>query len=280
MRVCVGAAAGVVVAGLAWGFDPVAQTARDIPVIRDADVVVVGGGSAAVSAAIAAKTNGASVFLVAPRTYLGDDLAATRELWPAPAEEFLTEPLAQQVFTMKVPFTYTASLTPNAAHADPGNTRLTDGVKYDAAANSVQYDNTVQITLAFAGAGTVTQLDVYYYYRPTSNPFDTIVSAVEFSSDGVNWSSSAISPAVESLGLVGDITTYVAKVALGAGVQARYLRVSCVRGPGAVRQLLDEIVVHTSLSDPVPAPVTRATLVFTEFIMVFRASKKHHLILI
>ncbi|HHU15760.1 MAG TPA: hypothetical protein GXZ62_11315, partial [Lentisphaerae bacterium] len=34
--------------------EPVAQTARSVPVVRDADVVVVGGGSAAVAAAVAA----------------------------------------------------------------------------------------------------------------------------------------------------------------------------------------------------------------------------------
>jgi len=62
--------------------DNVFQSEREIPCVRDCDVLVVGGGGAAVAAAIAAKTNGASVFLVAPRNYLGDDIAGTRELWP------------------------------------------------------------------------------------------------------------------------------------------------------------------------------------------------------
>ncbi len=77
--------AGRVVAGVsvlwiacAQAFDPVVQSDRQIPRVRDADVVVVGGSSAAVAAALAAKTNGASVFLVAPRTSLGEDVAGTR----------------------------------------------------------------------------------------------------------------------------------------------------------------------------------------------------------
>ncbi len=44
-------------------------------VLAEADVVVVGGTSAGVSAALAAKEAGASVYLVAPRPYLGEDLA-------------------------------------------------------------------------------------------------------------------------------------------------------------------------------------------------------------
>ncbi len=110
--------AGFWVAALAWGVYPVAQSERQLPVIRDADVVVVGGGSAAVAAALAAKTNGASVFLVAPRNYLGDDLAGTRELRPAPVPEFATQPLAQKIFALRLPFTYTIS-GPRAPRSTP-----------------------------------------------------------------------------------------------------------------------------------------------------------------
>ena len=250
---------GVLVAAsvsAARGAGTVVQSAREVPVVRDADVVVVGGGSAAVAAALAAKTNGASVVLVAPRNYLGDDVAGTRELWPAPVPEFESEPLARQTFALKVPFTYAASLAPNASHLDPGNTRLSDGVKYDAINQSVQYDGDVDITLAFEGTGTVTQVDVYYYMRPTSNPFNTAVSAIEYSLDRSTWYSASISPVVEALQVSADntITTCVSRVALagGAGVRACSLRVHCDRAGGAVRQLLDEIAPHTSLSDPVP----------------------------
>ncbi len=48
---------------------------KDLSVIRNVDVVVAGGSSAAVAAAVAAKEAGASVFLAAPRPYLGEDLA-------------------------------------------------------------------------------------------------------------------------------------------------------------------------------------------------------------
>jgi hypothetical protein len=59
----------------------VTESARNIPIAAGADVVVVGGSSAAVAAAVAAAEGGAKVFLIAPRTYLGEDMAGTMRLW-------------------------------------------------------------------------------------------------------------------------------------------------------------------------------------------------------
>lgn len=61
--------------------------AAEVPVVRTADVVVVGGSSAAVSAAIAAKEAGAEVFLIAPRPYLGEDVAGTLRVVRDPGDD-------------------------------------------------------------------------------------------------------------------------------------------------------------------------------------------------
>ena len=73
----------------AWAADvpQVAESARQIPVAYDVDVVVVGGGTGAVSAAVAAAEAGAKVFLAAPHPYLGDDMTATLRLWLEPGED-------------------------------------------------------------------------------------------------------------------------------------------------------------------------------------------------
>ncbi len=60
--------------------DVVSQSARDIPLIASVDVVIVGGTTAAVSAAVEASSRGASVYLVAPKLYLGEDMCATLRL--------------------------------------------------------------------------------------------------------------------------------------------------------------------------------------------------------
>lgn len=245
-----------------WGFDPVVQTAREIPVIRDADVVVVGGGSAAVAAAIAAKTNGASVFLVAPRTYLGDDLAGTRELWSALVPEFTNHPLAQKIFTLNIPFSYTTSIAAEPAHSDNGGTRLIDGVKYNSAIGSAQFNGNVAVTIAFAGTGTVTRLDLYYYYRELGFFFNTVVAGIEYSEDGTAWIPASISVATENLTpeLPPEADdTVVARVTISGGIRAKYLRVACNLAPGVTRQLLDEVVIHTSFDDPIPGSSYSAT---------------------
>jgi flavin-dependent dehydrogenase len=53
------------------------QSEREIPVAYQVDVVVVGGSSAGVAAAVAASRKGASVFLAAQEPYLGEDLCGT-----------------------------------------------------------------------------------------------------------------------------------------------------------------------------------------------------------
>ena len=60
--------------------DTVRESARDIPVITNVDVVVVGGSAAGVAAAVAARRAGATVYLAAERPYLGVDMAGTLEL--------------------------------------------------------------------------------------------------------------------------------------------------------------------------------------------------------
>ena len=62
-----------VLAGLA------ACGAENLPPV-EADVLVVGGTAKGVAAAVAAKAEGADVFLVTPFTYLGEDMAGTLEL--------------------------------------------------------------------------------------------------------------------------------------------------------------------------------------------------------
>jgi thioredoxin reductase len=61
--------------------ESVRQSEREIPVVGEADVVVVGGTLGAVAAAVEASRAGATVWLIAPRTYLGEDLCATLRLW-------------------------------------------------------------------------------------------------------------------------------------------------------------------------------------------------------
>jgi len=67
-------------AGGETGRAAVVESARSIPLACEVDVVVVGGTTAGVAAAVSAAEQGASVLLIAPRPYLGEDLCATLRL--------------------------------------------------------------------------------------------------------------------------------------------------------------------------------------------------------
>ena len=48
---------------------------KSLPLVQDVDVVVIGGSSGALAAALKAAEAGAKVFVAAPRPYLGEDMA-------------------------------------------------------------------------------------------------------------------------------------------------------------------------------------------------------------
>jgi flavin-dependent dehydrogenase len=82
---------------MAWGAETVLETAKEIPLAYDVDVVVAGGSLAGVEAACAAAAQGGSVLLVESRPYLGYDLCASQKLWLNDDEE-PTTPLTKSLF--------------------------------------------------------------------------------------------------------------------------------------------------------------------------------------
>lgn len=76
------------------------QSPREIPVVREVDIVVVGGSIGAVTAAAEAARDGVKVFLIGSRSYLGEDICATMRLWLDEGETFQGE-LTRQIFSDK-----------------------------------------------------------------------------------------------------------------------------------------------------------------------------------
>ncbi|MDR1171335.1 MAG: FAD-dependent oxidoreductase [Bacteroidales bacterium] len=75
--------------------------AHDVPAIADVDVLIIGGTSGAVAAATEAVKGGASVFLVAPMPYLGEDICGTLRLWKEGDRP--STPLAKRIFAGDAP---------------------------------------------------------------------------------------------------------------------------------------------------------------------------------
>ena len=178
----------------------VRESARDIPVAYDVDVVVVGGGTGAVSAAVAAAEAGSSVFLAAPYPYLGDDMTATLRLWLEQGEQ-PTAPLAVSIYQDAVQFqadrspleiSYTASRPTGAPHHDTDPpSRLTDGLWGNPAQHSVQFNGDVTLDADLGSAREVDEVRIVAYYREEAtmggSGFNVESVTVAISEDGQLW---------------------------------------------------------------------------------------------
>ncbi|MEN8201694.1 MAG: FAD-dependent oxidoreductase [Bacteroidota bacterium] len=78
------------------------QSKREIPVVYDVDVVVVGGSTAGVAAAVEASRAGAKVFLAAQEPYLGEDVSGTFRLW-TDDKSILTTELGNAIWNEGLP---------------------------------------------------------------------------------------------------------------------------------------------------------------------------------
>ncbi len=107
------------IAATATAGGAVNESARAIPVACRVDVLVVGGSTGGVAAAVAAAESGATVFLAAERAYLGDDMTATLRLWPQ-ADDELDTPLARQLFAdpQRKPVRQEGPVESQAGHVD------------------------------------------------------------------------------------------------------------------------------------------------------------------
>ena len=223
----------------------VVESARDLPLAADVDVVVVGGSTGAVAAAIEAARAGASVFLAAPRPYLGEDVCATARLWlDEPAAD--ADPLVARLFddpatapvppadARALPFSYSVNLKAADRHPDTKRGRLTDGVLGPPETDSVQYDGDPTITCDLGEATEVAEVRAVVFYR--GGDFGMGTMTVETSADGNAW---------QKVGAVDDPdqtgAAFLPRVAVGR--QVRYVRVHLAREPGTKRILVGEVML-------------------------------------
>lgn len=92
----------------------VMESARELPVAQEVDVVVVGGSCGAVAAAQSAGRMGMRVYLVTSYDALGEDLAGTLRLW-ATGAEVDSSPLMKAIFAGSSASNAVAYTTPLAA---------------------------------------------------------------------------------------------------------------------------------------------------------------------
>ncbi len=246
-------AAVLVLGGQAVAAAVVEETARAIPVAYEADVLVVGGGFAAVEAAVEAAQHGAKVFLAAPRPYLGEDLAGTLRLWLEPGE-VTTSPLAREIFcgatndarasANRIALTYSADAASGGAHPDTlPPALLTDGAWGSASGESVQYPGDVNLVADLQAQQPLTGARLMAYARPAAK-FGVQRVTVSISDDRQTWREVArlTGPTSTTAGqrtTLDECQTWSAPFAAAA----RYVKFAVQKTAGANRILLGEIEV-------------------------------------
>lgn len=229
------------------------ESAREIPMTYDVDVVVVGGTSGGVAAAVEAAKSGARVFLAAPRPYLGEDMCSTYRLWLDEGEEPKSE-LAKELFKAPdrvaagkgVPFAYKADKPSAAIHKDSVSApKLTDGRWDNAPSYSVQYDGDVTITVALGKLLDIDKIHILAFQR--NDDFEVADVTISASIDEQSWHQVAVVKN-DRLGH-GSFEDSVIILSAPAKIKARYLKLNLHKGPNAQRILLGEIIVEEVTSE-------------------------------
>ena len=245
-------AIGLAVFGQVLAGDFIQESARRIPLVKETDVLVVGGSSGAVTAALAAKAAGADVYLVAPRPYLGEDIAGTLRLGLEDGEEPDTE-LARELWldtSTIVPFTYKADAPAIAPHADKNCTILSDGKSDDVVRGSVQYDAPkVKINTDFGEVRFVESAELVSFKR--KDDFAVASARLVTSTDGKTWSRPI--PLQQAPGGM-EHQRWTAPL----NAKVRYVGLAAFRREGYKRMLLGEITFRTKSDEVrrrIPTPL-------------------------
>jgi len=240
------------------------ESARQIPLAYRVDVLVVGGGTGAVQAAVTAAGQGAKVFLAAPYPYLGDDMTATLRLWLEEGEE-PNSPLAKRLFSdqvqngpgpdpNRIEFAYEADQLSTGVHKDTSPASiLSDGRWGDAASQSVQYDADVSVIAELKKPQDIKEVRLMFFRRTSGvggTNFDVESVTVFTSDDKQDWKQVAV--------IRNDRTsTDRATLTVPLGTTSRYVKFFVKKREAMERMLLGEIEIIAAAPSTPPPPTTR-----------------------
>lgn len=220
------------------------ESERFLPLAADVDLVVVGGSSLGVAAASAAARAGASVFLVAPRMYLGEDLCAPYRLW-LEHDEQPENSLAKTMFlepekNAGLKFTYQASRPSTGRHLDTTPpSMLNDGHWDSVFRQSVEYDGDVEIVADLGVSQPLQEVRVMSFQSPGRYAMRKVIVAT--SEDGANWRPAGILDNPTSNKVISTTAPLILSLTLTGS--AKWVRFQVEKCPEASRMLLAELQI-------------------------------------
>lgn len=230
--------AGVLAGGDFLRADTLNVPGRDFPVACDVDVLVVGGTSGGVAAAVKAAQNGSRVFLMAQGPYLGEDICGAYHGWPDAsgtmsglAAKVLKSPAVLDY--NRIPFTYETDIAAAAGRPDTKlGSKLTDGKKENA--DAVQYDASLNLIATLPEVQQVDRIKVYAFQKP--NEFCALFVDAYVSNDKKSWEKVATQKDIE----------YVARpivFSVDINRKAKFVKVQVKLAPQSKRMLVSEVEI-------------------------------------
>ena len=217
---------------------------KSLPLVQDVDVVVIGGSSGAVAAALKAAEAGAKVFVAAPRPYLGEDMAGKLRLRLASDDDTRCGLITKMFMPEKrrpesLPFTYKADKVSAAAHKDIDGKMLADGKWTDAPIHSVQFEEDVSFELDLGAVVELGSFVAAVFHREWGSGFATAKIRVSGSQDKQSWKVLG-----ETTERVRELEPECATFTLSLVGKHRYLKVDAILDASMKRQLLGEFYVY------------------------------------
>ena len=210
------------------------------PVFREADVVVVGGTVDGVRAAVAARRAGASVFLVAPRAYLGEDRAGAFQLDRLP-EDDTSDPVFREIFNPL--YAKQKALTAQIRKIREDGSQIVQVADL----GTVQPISGVLMTVR-----TQVRQDASFR-KDAEDLFATARVRFEISDDGTTWAPYAdVTRADNAYGQRVADSHFSHRVA----VSCRYVRATQIREPDYPRQEVGRLIVKGPVSGKLQDAVT------------------------
>jgi hypothetical protein len=221
---------------------------RQIPVIAEVDVLVIGGTTGGVAAAVSAAEHGAKTFLVAPYPYLGEDMTATLRLWLEP-DETPSDPLALAIYNdpFRKPqtsgrkshtFTYKTKGAPNAGHPEnKQKTRLSDKIINDPIQHSLQFDGDAEVIADMKEPKELGEVNLVAFFRDGDFQVNEVFYSA--SDDGQNWKPLGSAKIPKEQKDRDKSVSYSLK--LSPQIKARYIKAEARSAPQTKRILLSEL---------------------------------------
>ncbi|MCF6311013.1 MAG: FAD-dependent oxidoreductase [Verrucomicrobiales bacterium] len=242
----------------------ISESSRKIPLAYDVDVIVVGGTTRGVAAAVAAAEQGASVFLAASRPYLGVDMCATYRLWLEQGE-VPNSPLGKAIFANAsthqppaplrpgLPFTYTSNIPASPKHAESKkNDRLSDGQRQSASSDSLQYDGDVTLIVDLGEKRDVARLVLTSFQRPRDFAIGEMGIAISDNREQWKKLPSTVNKSIDGS---GDSTK---DLIASVNATTRYIQLTLSQDKDSKRMLLAELHIEDA-SAPAPKNSSVAT---------------------